>query len=194
MGLVGAFSFYPSKNLTVLGDGGCLCTNDGALAEKVRMLRNHGRKEKYLHELAGYNVRFNEIQAAVGRVALRHLERLNEHRRTIAAHYHQRLQGTVSPPREMPWAKAVYHMYVIQADRRDELAQFLKARGIETGIHYPVANHQQPALTRLFNNPPHLPKTERAVKEILSIPISGELSLAEANRVCDAIETFYQQR
>jgi dTDP-4-amino-4,6-dideoxygalactose transaminase len=194
MGLVGAFSFYPSKNLTVLGDGGCLCTNDAALAEKVRMLRNHGRKEKYLHEIPGYNVRFNEIQAAVGRVALRHLDELNENRRKIAAHYRQRLEGLVHPPQEMPWAKAVYHMFVIRAERRDELAKFLKAQGVETGIHYPVPNHQQPGVTRQFSPPPRLPKTERAVGEILSIPISGELTLEEADRVCDAIAQFYGKK
>jgi dTDP-4-amino-4,6-dideoxygalactose transaminase len=193
MGLVGAFSFYPSKNLTVLGDGGCLTTNDAALADKVRMLRNHGRKEKYLHELTGYNVRFNEIQAAAGRVALRHLDALNEQRRRIAAHYRERLKGIVVTPPEMPWAKAVYHMYVIRTDRRDALAQFLKSRGIETGIHYPVANHRQPAVTRRFPNLPRLPKTEQIVNEILSLPISGELSLAEADRVCDAIAEFYGQ-
>ncbi len=191
MGLLGAFSFYPSKNLTVLGDGGCLCTNDAALVEKVRMLRNHGRKEKYLHEITGYNVRFNEIQAAVGRVALRHLDELNEQRRQIAARYRQRLAGLVITPPEQPWAKAVYHMYVIRAQRRDELAKFLKARDIETGIHYPVPNHQQPAVTRRFQNLPRLPKTEQVVGEILSLPICGEITLAETDQVCDAIAAFY---
>ncbi|MCL5097952.1 MAG: DegT/DnrJ/EryC1/StrS family aminotransferase [Candidatus Omnitrophica bacterium] len=190
---VGAFSFYPSKNLTVLGDGGCICTSDAALVEKMRMLRNHGRKEKYLHEIPGFNVRFNEIQAAVGRVALKHLETLNEHRRQIAAQYHQRLQGVVIPPREMPWAKAVYHMYVIRAEKRDDLAQYLKARGIETGIHYPIPNHQQPAVTHLFPHQAPLPKTEQVVGEILSLPISGELSTADANRVCDGVSAFYGQ-
>src|SRR5436309_9599614 len=126
IGHFGAFSFFPSKNLTVLGDGGCLVTNDGALAEKVRMWRNHGRKDKYLHEFAGFNVRFNEIQGAIGRVMLKHLDEFNQNRRKIAAHYNYRLKGLVQTPPERDWARAVYHMYVIRAHRRDELQRFLK--------------------------------------------------------------------
>jgi dTDP-4-amino-4,6-dideoxygalactose transaminase len=186
-----AFSFYPSKNLTVLGDGGFLGLTDPALVDKVRMLRNHGRKEKYTHEIPGFNVRFNEIQAAVGRVALKHLDALNEHRRSIASHYRQRLQGLVRTPVERPWARAVYHMFVIRAEKRDALARFLKDRGIETGIHYPIPNHQQPAVTRLFGPSPHLPVTEKIVHEILSLPISGELLPEDADRVCDSIVEFY---
>ncbi len=186
-----AFSFYPSKNLTVLGDGGFLGLSIPELAGQVRMLRNHGRKEKYTHEIPGYNVRFNEIQAAIGRVALKHLEALNEHRRTIAAHYRRRLGNLVQTPVEQSWARAVYHMFVIRAEKRDELARFLKERGIETGIHYPIPNHQQPAVTRLFDRLPQLPITEKIVHEILSLPISGELTLAEADRVCDSIAEFY---
>ncbi len=193
LAMVSAFSFYPSKNLTVLGDGGCICTNDSGLVERLKMLRNHGRKEKYTHEIPGFNVRFNEIQAAVGRVALKHLDRLNDHRRQIAAHYTERLKGLVTPPVERPWAKAVYHMYVIRTPKRDQLAQFLKSQGIETGIHYPVPNHQQPAVVGRFGPQPSLPKTEQAVKEILSLPISGELSMTDADRVCDAIGQFCAQ-
>jgi perosamine synthetase len=194
LGFAGAFSFFPSKNLTVLGDGGCLTTNDAALAEKVRMLRNHGRKDKYLHELAGFNVRFNEIQAAVGRVMLQHLDGFNERRRAIAARYRERLKGIVTPPVEMPFATAVYHMFVIRAERRDELQRFLKDRGIETGIHYPVPNHQQPAITSKFSKIPQLPRTEKAVKEILSLPIHGEMPLEDADRVCEAIVEFYGRK
>jgi dTDP-4-amino-4,6-dideoxygalactose transaminase len=191
MGHFGAFSFFPSKNLTVLGDGGCLTTNDEALATKVRMLRNHGRKDKYHHDLPGFNVRFNEIQGAIGRVMLKHLDRLNDHRRAVAAHYNERLNGVVLTPPERPWARAVYHMYVVRVDRRDELQNFLKERGIETGIHYPVPNHQQPAVTNKFAHLPCLPKTEQAVKEILSLPIHGEMALRDVDRVCDAIAEFY---
>ena len=194
MGHCGAFSFFPSKNLTVLGDGGCLTTNDDALAEKVRMLRNHGRRDKYLHEFAGFNVRFNEIQGAIGRVMLKHLDRFNDHRRAIAARYNERLKDiTVTPP-ERSWARAVYHMYVVRVQRRDELQRFLKERGIETGIHYPVPNHQQPAVMSKFNNIPRLPKTERVVKEILSLPIHGEMPLRDADRVCDVIAEFYGKK
>ncbi len=190
MGLAGAFSFFPSKNLTVLGDGGCLTTNDAALAEKIRMLRNHGRKDKYLHELTGFNVRFNEIQGAIGRVMLKHLDGFNENRRRIAARYTERLKDLVVTPVEKPWAKAVYHMYVIRTPRRDPLQKHLKEQQIETGIHYPVPNHQQPAVTSSFSSLRPLPRTEAAVKEILSLPIHGEMSLDDADRVCDAITAF----
>lgn len=194
MGFAGAFSFFPSKNLTVLGDGGCICTNDDKTAELIRKLRNHGRKDKYRHEMVGYNLRFNELQAAVGRVGLRHLDTLNEHRRKVAARYNERLAGIVATPPEKPWATAVYHMYVIQVPKRDELAKFLQERGIGTGIHYPVANHQQPAITDLYKDLPKLPKTESAVDNILSLPIYGELPLEDVDYVCDCIAEFQAKK
>lgn len=190
MGIAGAFSFFPSKNLTVLGDGGCICTNDDQIAETIRKLRNHGRRDKYTHEMIGYNLRFNEIQAAVGRVGLKHLDELNAHRRKVAARYSERLQGIVATPPEKSWATPVYHMYVIRTPRRDALAKFLQDRGIGTGIHYPVANHQQPAITNLYRDIPKLPKTEAAVGEILSLPIYGELALEDVDYVCDCIAEF----
>jgi dTDP-4-amino-4,6-dideoxygalactose transaminase len=193
MGLVSAFSFYPSKNLTVLGDGGCLCTNDGVIAEKVRMLRNHGRKDKYLHEMAGFNVRFNEINGAVGRIGLKNLDALNDHRRAVAARYNERLKPVAVTPLEKDYARHVYHMYVIRVERRDELAKFLKERNIETGVHYPVPNHQQPGVTSRFNNLPKLPVTEKIVNEILSLPIYGELPMDAVDRVCDSVLEFYKK-
>ena len=194
MGNFGAFSFFPSKNLTVLGDGGCLVTDDDAVADKVRALRNHGRKDKYHHDFAGFNVRFNEIQGAIGRVMLKHLDGFNDNRRQIAARYNERLKGIVPTPIEKPWARAVYHMYVIRSEKRDELQKFLKERGIDTGIHYPVPNHQQPGVTSRFQNIPRLPKTEQAVKEILSLPIHGEMTLDTADKVADAIAEFYGKK
>jgi len=194
MGLAGGYSFFPSKNLTVLGDGGCLCTRDAALAERVRMFRNHGRKDKYLHQFPGFNVRFNEIQAAIGRVMLQRLDGFNGNRRRIAARYNERLGGLVRTPPERPWARAVYHMYVVRAERRDELQKFLKENGVETGIHYPVPNHQQPAITGRFSNIPPLPRTEQAVKEILSLPIHGEMSLDAADIVCEAVAAFHGKK
>jgi dTDP-4-amino-4,6-dideoxygalactose transaminase len=155
------------------------------------MLRNHGRKDKYLHQFAGFNVRFNEIQAAIGRVMLKHLDGFNENRRRIAARYNERLAGLVRTPPERPWAKAVYHMYVVRAERRDELQKFLKEHGMDTGIHYPVPNHQQPAVTSRFRHIPRLPNTEQAVKEILSLPIHGEMGLDAADQVCEAVAAFY---
>ena len=194
MGIAGGFSFFPSKNLTVMGDGGCISTNDDAIAEKIRMLRNHGRKSKFLHEFAGYNQRFNEIQAAIGRVGLRNLDKLNEHRRKVAARYNERLAGIVQTPVEKPWATAVYHMYVVQTERRDDLAKHLQGKGIGTGIHYPVANHQQPAVTSVYSDLPALPKTEAAVNKILSLPIYGELPIDDVDLVCDAIAEFFDRR
>ena len=193
MGVAGAFSFFPSKNLTVMGDGGCIMTNDSALADDLRMLRNHGRKSKYIHELVGYNFRFNEIQAAIGRVELRNIDKLNEHRRRVASRYNERLAGVVRTPRDREWAYAVYHMYVIRTDQRDALATYLQSKGISTGIHYPVANHQQPAITKMYSDLPKLPKTEAVVKEILSLPIYGELPLDDVDYVCDSILEFFSQ-
>jgi perosamine synthetase len=189
-GMAAAFSFYPSKNLTVLGDGGCLLTDDDAIAERVRMLRDHGRRSKYTHEIAGFNLRFNEIQAAAGRVGLRHLEDLNARRRAAAARYRARLEGVVGLPGEREWATPVYHMFVIRTPRRDELAKFLKGRGVETGIHYPVPNHRQPAITSCFRNLPALPSTEQAAGEILSLPIHGQIALDEIDYVSDCIIEF----
>lgn len=189
-GIAGVFSFFPSKNLSVMGDGGCITTNDSALADDLRMLRNHGRKSKYVHEVVGYNLRFNEIQAAIGRVELRNLDRLNEHRQRVAARYTQRLGRAVRTPPEKSWASPVYHMYVIRTERRKELAKHLQTRGISTGIHYPIANHQQPAITKLYPDLPKLPRTEQVVNEILSLPIYGELPIEDVDYVCDAVLEF----
>ena len=189
----GAFSFFPSKNLTVMGDGGCITTNDTALAGKLRMLRDHGRSSKYVHDFVGYNFRFNELQAAIGRVELRNIDKLNEHRRDVAARYNDRLEGVVQIPPERPWARHVYHMYVISTQRRDALAEFLKGKGVGTGIHYPVPNHQQPAIMKLYSDLPRLPKTEAAVNEILSLPIYGDLPMEDVDYVCDAILEFFNK-
>src|SRR5882757_498197 len=187
MGDFGAFSFFPSKNLTVLGDGGCITTNKADYADRLRMLRNHGRQGKYDHEFVGYNVRFNEINAAIGRVMLKHLDAFNSNRRKIAARYDARLKGVVKTPAVREWAEHVYHMYVIRCEKRDELQKFLKERNIETGIHYPKPNHLQPAVTGLFPFVPKLPRTEQIVKEILSLPVHGEMSLEAADVVCEAV-------
>ena len=194
MGDFGAFSFFPSKNLTVLGDGGCVCTNNTQMADRLRMLRNHGRQGKYDHEFPGYNVRFNEINAAIGRVMLKHLDGFNTVRRKIAAHYDARLKGIVQTPPVRDWATPVYHMYVVRAEKRDDLQKFLKEKNIETGIHYPKPNHLQPAVAGRFSYIPKLPRTEQAVKEILSLPIHGEMALETADAVCEAIAAFYGRK
>jgi len=192
MGIGGCFSFYPSKNLTVFGDGGILVTSDDEMAKTCRMLRDHGRKEKYEHELVGYNLRFNEIQGAVGRLQLRKLDWFNESRRRIAQWYNEGLKGLpVTIPQARDWAEPVYHLYVIQTPDRDKLADFLKEREIQTGIHYPVPNHQQPAVRNALGQQPKLGKTEDTVKKILSLPIYPELEKEKVDFVCATIGEFF---
>ncbi len=189
-GRAAAFSFYPSKNLTVMGDGGLLVTNDDAVAARCRQLRDHGRLNKDVHAEVGFNLRFNDIQAAVGRVLLRRLDTMNEQRRRIAARYAKGLAGLpVALPSERAGARHVYHLYVIRTDRRDALAKHLKERGIATGIHYPVPCHRQPAVAALA--PPALPVTERLVREILTLPISAGHTEAVADEVAAALREVF---
>ena len=194
MGMAGCFSFYPSKNLTVFGDGGILVTDDEDLAKQCRMYRDHGRKEKYEHELVGYNLRFNEIQAAVGRLQLRRLDGFNESRRQIARWYGDGLKGLpVVTPKVQDWAEPVFHLYVIQTSKRDPLATYLKERGIQTGIHYPIPNHQQPAVRNAMGPQPKLERTEEAAKNILSLPMYPELDKEKVDFVCSAIREFFRK-
>ncbi len=193
LGLAAGFSFYPSKNLTVYGDGGCVTTNDDSLAAGVRKLRNHGRRDKDTHDCVGYNQRFNEIQAAVGRVQLARLNELNEARRRAAAYYHERLADLpLRLPAERPYTRHVYHMFVIRTDRRDDLRAFLRARGVDTGIHYPIPNHRQPAMTGLYGELPALPRTEQAVREILSLPIHPAIRVEDQDHVVASIAQYFQ--
>ena len=189
-GRAAAFSFYPSKNLTVMGDGGVLVTDDDEIAARTRRLRDHGRLNKDVHAEVGFNLRFNEIQGAIGRVLLRRLDAMNERRRVLAARYHAALAGLpLSLPGERPHARHVYHLFVVRGERREELAAWLKARGIQTGIHYPVASHRQPAIERLAA--PSLPVTERLVDEILTLPLSSGHSDEEIDLVAEAVRDFF---
>jgi dTDP-4-amino-4,6-dideoxygalactose transaminase len=189
-GRAAVYSFYPSKNLPVMGDGGCVLTNDDEIAARCRRLRNHGRLSKDLHAEVGFNLRFNELQAAAARVLLRRLDVMNDHRRALAGRYAQGLAGLpLELPREREGARHVYHLYVVGTPRRDELAAFLKTRGVQTGIHYPVPTHRQPAVARL--EPPALPRTERLAREILSLPMSAMHTEAEIDRVIEAVRAFF---
>jgi len=196
-GQYAGFSFYPSKNLTVYGDGGAIATGDEEIARKVTMLRNHGRKDKYLHEKIGFNLRFNEIQAAVGREQLKVLDDLNAGRRRAAQWYRRELaevKGVVLPPADTGGVtESVYHMFVIRLDSRDireGLGKSLREQGIETGVHYPVPNHLQPAITDLYGPPASLPRTEDYVKRILSLPMFPSLTEAQVKRVAVAIRAY----
>jgi dTDP-4-amino-4,6-dideoxygalactose transaminase len=189
-GRAAVFSFYPSKNLTVMGDGGAVVTDDDEIATRCRRLRDHGRLSKDLHAEVGFNLRFNDIQASIGRVLLRRLDAMNARRRALAARYDAELAGLpLGLPRERPGACHVYHLYVVRTSRRAELAAFLKAREIQTGIHYPVATHRQPAVER-FAGPP-LPETEQLVNEILTLPISAGHTEAEIDAVAAAVREFF---
>ena len=191
-----AFSFYPSKNLTVFGDGGAIATNDEAIAARVTRLRNHGRRDKFLHEEVGFNLRFNEIQAAVGREQLKVLDELNAGRRRAAGWYRRELagvKGVVLPPADAEGiTESVYHMFVIRLDNQDvreSLARALQEKGVETGVHYPVPNHLQPAVTSLYGKLPALPRTEEYVKRILSLPMFPSITEPEVKAVADAIKS-----
>jgi len=192
-GRAGVFSFYPSKNLTVMGDGGLLVTDDDDVAARCRQLRDHGRVNKDVHAEVGFNLRFNDIQAAIGRVLLRRLDAMNDHRRALAARYHAGLAGLpLGLPVEAPGARHVYHLYVVRTRERDALGRFLKERGIATGIHYPVPSHKQPAVEAF--DPPALPVTERLVGEILTLPISAGHTEAEVDEVIAAVKEFFRTR
>ena len=191
-GDAGAFSFYPSKNLTVFGDGGMVTTHRDDVAARLRRLRDHGRSDKYTHEIVGYNMRFNEIQAAVGRIQLRSLDAYSKRRRALARGYTEALSGVVETPPDPRDGEAVYHLYVIQTDARDALAAHLSAHGIETGVHYPLPNHRQPAtLARLRPAPPPLPVTERLAGRILSLPMFYELSDTDRDFVAAKVREFF---
>jgi len=191
LGDVACFSFFPSKNMTVLGDGGMITTNDGELAHRVRMMRNHGREQKYVHDLLGLNFRLSELHAAIGREQLRHIIEWNRRRREIAAQYDAMLGNSrVVIPTKSEWAEHVYHMYVIRLKQRDKLAEYLKGRGIETGIHYPVPVHRQPCLTP--DPDVSLPITEKYVDEILSLPMHPQLSDKEVQYVASKIKFFLE--
>jgi dTDP-4-amino-4,6-dideoxygalactose transaminase len=189
-GRAGVLSFYPSKNLPAMGDGGAVLTGDDEIAARCRRLRDHGRLSKDLHAEIGFNLRFAEIQAAALRVLLRRLDAMNDRRRTLAARYAHGLAGLpLTLPREREHARHVYHLYVVATARRDELAAFLAARGVQTGVHYPVPCHRQPAVERL--TPTVLLRTEKVADEILSLPLSAGHSDAEIDEVVAAVREFF---
>jgi len=190
----GCFSFFPSKNLGALGDGGMVVTDRDDVAERVRLLRNYGQGSKYLHVVKGINSRLDAVQAAVLRVKLRHLSKWNEARRRHAAHYDQTLRDLpVVPPGEAPGSTHCYHLYVIRAPRRDELKAHLEGTGISCGIHYPIPIHLQEAYADLKLAAGSFPVTERLAGEILSLPIFPEMADSDVDTVCAGIAAFYGQ-
>jgi dTDP-3-amino-3,4,6-trideoxy-alpha-D-glucose transaminase len=190
-GHLAAFSFYPTKNLGACGDGGIVITNDQGLAEQVRLLRQYGWRERYISSLKGLNSRLDELQAAILRVKLRHLEEWNERRRLLARLYNERLAGSgVIIPHEPEDAAHVYHLYVVRHPRRDELQAFLREQGIGSLIHYPVPVHLQPAYRDLGHQAGAFPSAEAAAREVLSLPLYPELCEEEAAMVADTVIAF----
>jgi dTDP-3-amino-3,4,6-trideoxy-alpha-D-glucose transaminase len=192
LGDIAAFSFYPTKNLGAIGDGGLVATSDAALAERVRLLQQYGWRERYVSDIAGMNSRLDELQAALLRVKLRYLDAENERRRTLAALYDEWLPPGLAPA-AMPDTTSVYHLYVVRTPRRDDLAAFLRARGIGTGVHYPVPVHRQPAYAHLSLGEGSLPETEAAAREILSLPLYPELSEEQVRAVAEAVRAWAAQ-
>ena len=186
LGAAAAFSFYPGKNLGALGDGGAVTTDDGALAARIRMLRNYGSNEKYRHDLQGVNSRLDEIHAAMLRVKLRTLDAENEVRRRLAQRYLMRLGGIgLGLPRVAEGAEPVWHLFVVRHPRREEIRQRLAALGIGTMIHYPTACHRQPAYASA--SWPSLPVSEALQNEVLSLPLSPVHTPQEIDEVSAAL-------
>ena len=185
----GCISFYPSKNLGAWGDGGMVVTDSEQLAQRLRSLRDHGTSHKYRSDEIGWNSRLDEIQSAVLRVKLRHLEDWNRQRRAHAAAYHELLgplPGVVTPTLG-GWGEHVFHQYTVRVPRRDAVQKALSEQGIATAVYYPVPLHLQPAYTSLGYEPGILPESERAAAEVLSLPMYPELSKESIVRVAGAL-------
>lgn len=191
IGDFGCFSFFPSKNLGGIGDGGMVLSNQPGLAEKVRKLRGHGSAKKYHHEILGTNSRLDELQAAALRVKLKYLDQWNAARRKVAARYDELLKDVVSVPSATPGAFHVYHQYTIRTPRQQELQAYLNAQGVGSVIYYPICLHQQPLFAHLKVAAGSLPHTEKAQGEVLSLPMFPELSEEQVQKVSQVIHQFF---
>jgi perosamine synthetase len=198
LGDAGCFSFYPSKNMTVCGDGGAIITNDEDIARIVMKLRDCGRISKYEHDIIGYTARLNTINAAIGRIQLKYLDQWNEARRRVAKIYNSLLsdiEEITLPPSETPSIKPVYHLYVIRTRYRDKLKKWLEENDIECGVHYPIPIHLQPIYRKIYGyRGGEYPKSEKASKECLSIPMHPFLKDEEIKYICEKIHEFFDKR
>jgi dTDP-4-amino-4,6-dideoxygalactose transaminase len=196
MGLVGCFSFYPGKNLGAYGEGGAVVTQSEDLANKIRMIRDHGQAKKYYHDMEGYNGRLDAIQAGVLRIKLRRLQSWNEARRRNAQHYNELLSPIkgVIVPKEADGCRHVYHLYVILVDDRDGLQKYLNDKGVGTGLHYPVPLHLQKAYAHNGYKEGDFPVTESVAKRLLSLPMFPELTKAQIEYVADCIKQFMAKK
>jgi len=195
IGDLSAFSFYPSKNLGAYGQGGMVLTNNEDLAEKVRMLIDHGQKERYFHEFEGWNFKMDGFQAAILNVKLNYLDDWNEDRRQNAYYYNELLNGIdkVITPKEMDYGKHIYHLYTLRVPNRENFQNFLKENGIGTGIHYPKPLHLQRAYSHLGYKEGDFPVSEKCASEIVSLPMFPELTRQEIEYVCAKIKEWAVQ-
>ncbi len=192
LGVAGCFSLHPLKNLHVQGDGGMITTQDPSLYETLCKLRNHGLKNRDVCEFFGYNSRLDSIQAAIGNIKLKRMDEYTRRFQGIARFYHNELKNTVKVPVLPPEREGVFHNFVIQVDRREELQNYLLSRGVETKIHYPIPIHMQPAATKLGYKIGSFPVSERQAKEIMSLPVYPELTDVQIGHVTQCILDFYQ--
>jgi len=190
VGKAAAFSFYPGKNLGACGEAGAVTTNDPELAQRVRVLRDHGQAAKYYHDLEGYNGRLDSIQAGILHVKLAQLSSWNSKRREIAKHYDEQLAAVekLVIPFEPSWSRSVYHLYVIRVPDRQEAQNVLKAAGVGTGIHYPVPLHMQQAYRWLDYRAEDFPVTNKIAAEIVSLPMYPQLTEAQQEKVVSAVK------
>ncbi|MCK4403801.1 MAG: DegT/DnrJ/EryC1/StrS family aminotransferase [candidate division Zixibacteria bacterium] len=192
LAMVGCFSFYPGKNLGAYGEGGAVTTNSDEIAQKVKMLRDHGSSKKFYHEFIGNNCRLEGIQGAVLSVKLNHLDKWNDGRRKNADLYRKYLAKTsLKVSEEMPYAKHVYHVFCVRVKDREKLIDFLKQKGIFTNIHYPIPIHLQNAYRFLGYKKRSFPVTEGCMDEILSLPMFAELTEEQIKYTTDCIKEFY---
>jgi len=189
MGEIGCFSFYPGKNLGALGEAGAIVTNNLELADKIRVLRDHGQARKYHHTMVGWNCRMDAIQGACLAIKLRHLDRGNDLRRTHAARYSAAFKEVeeVIPPLEAEYARHVYHIYAIRVQDRDEVMRRLEQKGIGCGVHYPVPVHLQQAYVSLGHQRGAFPVSEQIANEFLSLPMFPELTEAQIDFVIETV-------
>lgn len=189
IGNIGCFSFYPTKNLGAYGDGGAIITNNKEIAEELSMLRNYGQETRYIHKYKGLNSRLDEIQAAILRIKLKHLDEYIKKRRKKAKLYNELIKNPkIIIPIEKEYAKHAYHLYVVRANKRDKLKTYLKNKGIQTLIHYPIPLHMQHAFKELKQY--NLPITEDYSNKILSMPIYPELEDEDIEQIAEKINSF----
>jgi len=193
IGDLACFSFFPSKNLGAYGDSGVIVTNNDNLAKKVRMFANHGRIEKYIHEFEGVNSRLDGLQAAILDVKLKYLDKWNQRRIKIAGMYSEGLKETLMTPYELPYAKHVYHLYVVRTRNRDKVKSMLQERGILAGIHYPIPLPFLKAYSYLGHKPEDFPVAYALKDEILSLPIYGDMPDEEVNYVVENLKNILKK-